>query len=451
MRVSKWMKPLVGGLVAFAAACGPTESENFCLTDSECNAGETCDVVNNTCGCTVAAGETADSCTTADATKVCSPATTRCIAKCSETSCGEGKVCNATTFLCEDDGSTDCTQPGNECASTDACNPFTKACETKCSGESCGAGKVCHPTQFFCQDTCIGAAANFCGEGKVCDATGLCVDACGEGTCLETEYCAEDGYCDTRCDAEGGALCQESEYCSATTGQCTLKCNETGAPACTNGTVCAGNGLCVESCVSTGCTNAHCNPANGLCETFLDISECYDDTTPTELLYVDEATNMCVAAEDSDLDSCEAASGRDSSKPVSPNGPVLYNARQVEIMSAQELIDAGNCTYGVWVLFDYYDPSGEMWTTSGGAARTYFVAAGSNNDASPALPVKYCVSGGDSKCLGVQGSTATQGSFAAAFCRPQAGTDEIAIYVRDNNAGNTHFGNTICVEVNTAP
>ncbi|MBL8679616.1 MAG: hypothetical protein JNK05_10645 [Myxococcales bacterium] len=102
----------------------PTNREGYCYPD--------CTMAPALCGSTGG---------------MCNPQSRRCEMRCTATSCGVGRTCNASSGLCE---VADCT--ASPCASNNVCNPLTRRCVADCrvTPSTCTAIQRCNATTGLC-------------------------------------------------------------------------------------------------------------------------------------------------------------------------------------------------------------------------------------------------------------------------------------------------------------
>jgi hypothetical protein len=136
---------------------------------------------------------------------------------CSDTSCGEGRVCSATTGLCEDAPEEGCADDV-DCDEGFVCDVASGECVAdECSDDTdCEEGFVCDIASGECIDDSCTEAAD-CDANQDCDVlTGECFDLCtsvgAQDTCLDGEICVYDGTCSEPCDTDTCLLADELCY-----------------------------------------------------------------------------------------------------------------------------------------------------------------------------------------------------------------------------------------------
>jgi|GEM_PF-2367609 len=198
----------------------PTEDGGVegCVADTDCEGDDLCHP--DTGECVANCGIETDACT--GETPVCNEDNggTRplddpdyynlCI--CSDTSCGDGFVCNASNGLCEED--TACTED-IDCEEGFVCDVASGDCVAdECTEDAdCEEGFVCDIASGECIDDSCTEAAD-CDANQDCDLlTGECFDLCtdvgAQDTCLAEEICVYDGTCAEPCDTDTCLLANE--------------------------------------------------------------------------------------------------------------------------------------------------------------------------------------------------------------------------------------------------
>lgn len=233
---------MAGGTGAAGGACGAT---------SDC--GSICNPGKNDCstGLPVCIQAAAPPGTTCGAGKVCD-GKGACVACAAGGMCGN--VCKPGTYDCSS-GAQTCSQKiaptGTDCGAGQVCDG-NGSCVTCMMGNMCGS--ACNPGMFACgtgAPVCTGqqmkAAGSSCGQNKVCDAGGTCVDCTPNATC--------------------GDVCKPGTY-SCTTG--TPVCNTTNAlqgKDCSGGNICNGLGSCVAKTGNGGSCQSGIECQSGNCST----------------------------------------------------------------------------------------------------------------------------------------------------------------------------------------
>lgn len=173
-----------------------------CGADSDCAAGERCDLASHTCVARPAACRTHGDCAVGSycAAGACAPSGT-CT---SDASCSGG-------FVCDFRGT--CVPPAPPACRTTA----------DCAGDTVCVEGQCRPRTDVCQFN------NQCGAGRAC-VNNACVDICtgdadcGSGASCQSGFCRPNpSECTTSADCTGGEHCVE--------GRCLADC--TGGAACT--------------------------------------------------------------------------------------------------------------------------------------------------------------------------------------------------------------------------
>ena len=148
---------------------------------------------------------------------------------CSDDTCGEGTVCNASTGLCElaDDTGETTESETTSCVTDADCDDATQRCDngtcvSKCDGVTCNeaAGEICDPTTGLCVGGSGGCNLDEdCGDGQVCEE-GLCVGGryagCdGQNPCsskLSCRYGIGFSFCVEACESHDS--CFPNEACT---------------------------------------------------------------------------------------------------------------------------------------------------------------------------------------------------------------------------------------------
>jgi hypothetical protein len=275
--------------------CGP--KKNNCGGDVVCPA---CTGVGQTCGGGGAAGVCGCPAESMDKTCAgrCSPTLNNCgtSVDCPNTckspqTCGGGSqqgVCGCTAktpaMAC---AGLNCGTVPDGCGSSVSCWPTG---QTKCPGtaQTCGGGSAanvcgCTPTSDPCAGKMCGSlpdscgvmhACGMCGAGKMCDASGLCVDTCNPLTsCPAGDDCgplpagcgAPDLNCGT-CPASkptcsnNKCVCVPLATCPA--GACGNYPNGCGGflscSGCSNNQICGSNALCRDKTLNEACAGLSC-------------------------------------------------------------------------------------------------------------------------------------------------------------------------------------------------
>ncbi|MBT6435519.1 MAG: hypothetical protein HOK28_20660 [Deltaproteobacteria bacterium] len=293
---------LTFALVGFFALVGckaTGASIDGCSDDSECPAGQACDIPTATCKCT-----TDDACELALGAGYecndfgsCQPRPP-CLGN---QDCAEGEICNsadATGGICI---------PAGDCGSTvhcdfnEYCNPTTGECEDGCRNVGdCQLGYVCQdnacvPGNCTTCPTSPTVDATYCDYGEVCTEAGACVphpvqstlcDTCGQNSLTQ---CGLDTICllDDMSNS-GGAYCAPVCDVDADCPNGYPGCGgvqTVGQTGCTSDLDCLSGGVCLStsegdltycSCVS----NADCVTKEGLCDTTLGFGFCLTDGSP---------------------------------------------------------------------------------------------------------------------------------------------------------------------------
>lgn len=390
---------LVGGVVGTGCDMGEGEA---CVVDEDCTkAGETCiaDIFSSVCGCDPTA--VVDSCTEADVNNVCHPDRKICELSClTDKDCTSGETCDQVTNACRAEGAKDdCTKPGNACVSGEVCDTASKACVAKCTEMSCTGTQVCNAVSGLCENDANNCGGLTCSTGQYCDDANNCRDECGN-------------------DLD----CELDEECNTTTSRCVEK------SGCTTNADCAEDG-------------GFCN-TSGDCETRLDISECSTSVRQ----YVKYELNQCVATK-GNLDTCDAAAKRSSSRPETANGPTLFAGESIARTAS-----VAHCTNAPEVQFfvDYYSAKKSV-ATAAGASGLYgdlYQSAATNENTSNTI-IRCGTDKTDGVCAGIT-SDATSGRILFSLCRPASITDEtVAVYLGDKNDPSA-FGNTLCIDIKPA-
>ncbi len=244
----------VSGSNASCAGATPTG----CTNDTQCAAGQRCNVATGACeaGSTTGGGLGAP-CTAASdcSSNVCFGSV--CSATCdwlNPASCGTGFYCNGqATGTCTGQG---LCEPGSagRGAIGSACGANTDCAGLFCSEGVCtspcvpgGATTSC-PVGYACQ---VGTTAS-CGS---CQMTGQLGDACSLGTDCATRICV-NGACSQTCDAMSGTGCPSMFSCMAmgASGACVASSGGLGA-ACHASTDCLSS-QCAQADNHTFCTRA---------------------------------------------------------------------------------------------------------------------------------------------------------------------------------------------------
>ncbi len=209
-----------------------TSSDNYrgvpCELDSDC-LGLVC--VNNVCidKCTPESCEAGQTC---NARGICeTPINPPVTLECSDSKpCPNGKSC--LNNKCVDNSECSDSKP---CSDGKVCDPSTSKCISRCTLSSCGAGKICD-FSGLCIDKCTESS---CGEDAIC-LNGYCIAKCTENSCSDGEFCGADGLCTTRCTPTS---CQANQICNVD-GNCINKCHSGGCP---DGQVCGDSGICIQA------------------------------------------------------------------------------------------------------------------------------------------------------------------------------------------------------------
>ncbi len=160
----------------------------------------------------------------------------------------------------------------DQCSSDADCSTAAPICNTSVSPHACVAclqdsdcgatnsGKVCDPTDT-CIDGCRGTGGNGCPAGDECTSTdnsiGKCIECHQDSDCGGTtsgKVCDATGLCIDGCRS-GGNGCPNDEQCSSTDnsiGVCVQCLNDSNCGGTTSGKVCDPNGICIDGCRGTG-------------------------------------------------------------------------------------------------------------------------------------------------------------------------------------------------------
>ena len=219
----------------------------------------------------------------------------------------------------------------------------TMCAEVDCDDDNDCTHDLCDPTDGSCSNDSWrdGLSCDFDGAPGLCSA-GVCVDAnlCEDVDCTSTNQCREDGTCnpgngscdpgaglpvDTACDQDGGTLCDGNGSCVEcnSAGQCAEDTNECTAAACTGGacgqanvpndTPCADNvGVCTNgTCVLPECIiDGDCEDNNGCTVDTCDAGSCVFTPDVGAACTIDEIDGTCDSAGMCITDLCSDAATR---------------------------------------------------------------------------------------------------------------------------------------------
>lgn len=280
---------LMGGGVA-GTGCG--NGNDFCIADSDCNAGETCDIATGTCGCDSAAA--IDTCTAANPKNFCDDATGRCVEGClTDSDCRSGETCDTTSNKC---GCTVGASPDSctQADSTAVCHLDTERCETTCvNDDGCPADLKCDVSLSICRnparfEDCTAVGASACPSDEVCDPTSArCIAKCPAALCGSDKACNDSGLCVPKCTTTAGPnACTSPDVCNTTSGLCETP---TGPIACSPANaqpdVCAAG----DFCSGTG-SSGTCDVVNpGTCPNLTKYNEADFGTTGPTVYLLEQA------------------------------------------------------------------------------------------------------------------------------------------------------------------
>ncbi len=260
MKFTKYLLLVSFALFIGALGCGRNGLSTQCVSDAECETGQTCvggfcatdinnqtnNQTNNGTGC----GDDGD--------------------------CGEGEVCDDDSGECVADL---CRVENDVCVRGDGqlcllgCGPgFTQeGCE--CVAIACQFNSECE------LQICIDGVCQNCSDDSQCGIRELCSDGqCVEDTscradedCSSNQRCSDDGVCVNRPQCLIDADCDEDELCIS--GRCTV------APECSENVDCPDGFECVgDICFETLCRGPGYCPDQQIC----DAGECVDPPITAE-------------------------------------------------------------------------------------------------------------------------------------------------------------------------
>lgn len=191
------------GRACIDRACVPADP---CDSDSDCGAGETCDLRDTCVPAGPEAGCTSDASCAASEVCVEGSCRDRRLTCSSDLDCGLGRGCvdNACRPLCSD---------ANPCAEGAICELGRCQPSAECSdGAECGAGERCIDSR--CLSRCTGAAD--CGSDEVCELSVCRPDVAPRPFCASDDDCAAghpcvSGVCRTVCPSGEDEECLRAD------------------------------------------------------------------------------------------------------------------------------------------------------------------------------------------------------------------------------------------------
>ncbi len=252
-----------------------TECADGTCSGGECVAVDLCDgvICNDENDCTDDACDPADG--SCSSTPVADGTACGNNGMCVEGSCVETNLCDG--VVCDD--------TGNECTVA-MCNMQTGSCDTM----NVPDGTMCNSDAGACSGgECV--TNNLC-DGVDCTSSNQCVDdgACdpADGTCIAGANVPADVACDqdggTVCDGNGACVeCNNIGQCTSDSNECTVATCEAGqcgmanvadGTACADATGACSGGVCMTNdlCQGVDCTSSNqcvddgmCDPADGTC------------------------------------------------------------------------------------------------------------------------------------------------------------------------------------------
>ncbi len=246
-----------------------------CLSDHDCQTGQTCS--NHGCETPVTTGCSSDAdCTQNPDLPHCLIAEEKCVGCLTDQQCVKppnGTVtCDPANFACRD------VYPGcgidADCASSPLgkhCDASTRTCVACLQDSDCPAGQHC-TREHACQAAtgCTPGTSTGCPHGKVCRSDRTCVECLSPAQCKTGQIC-QANHCVARVNGcwEKSMCWDPTPACDLTTRTCVACRNDADCSNrfCENGTCvkCASDIDCAESTLISRpyCDNGHCEECQG--------------------------------------------------------------------------------------------------------------------------------------------------------------------------------------------
>ncbi len=265
-----------------------------CSDNVYCNGAEVCSLTQD-CIAGTAVSCTPDS--VACTVEACDETLKTCTSTPSNALCGTGQICTGAGCT-----TLNCTQNA-DCDDLNPCNG-TETCDTSVAGGQCLSGTAvncddgiqctldeCDPTNGQCKYTPF---SGICNDGNQCNGIETCVVGsgcvagtaltCDDGIACTSDTCMASLGCSYQPDptiCQDASMCNGQEVCSATLGcqpsPAPLQCGDDGI-ACTTEACVEGVG-CVSTPDNTTCACGQtCNPSQGGCGFFCNVSTCQGKT-----------------------------------------------------------------------------------------------------------------------------------------------------------------------------